>query len=334
LARDEEPDRPRLEIVKHGGIERPPAQPEPPLSPEADAFRQLYPPMLCALCNQGVADIQQHLEEEHSPEELASYQLPEEERKWNPRVNDREAAAHPGGREGALIEKSILASEREGYRQDILGLIRAGHQPGFLVAQVAYHQLVVRRFRLRFEREARKTGGDMTTYDSKSLAIIDDLTERISKMLVELEKVRKSRLEESAENPMAIVEAELSAAERFLIEHQGEFSESCPSCQMPLLVPGLPHWAFAPLETAGGTEWMAWSTELFELVQAELAPLWQMAYVLRVSPEGLQYTAARRGLAFREDIDWAEQEALVREVLRADDAMPLPQALQQRAVRH
>jgi hypothetical protein len=325
---NDEPPRPHIEIVTHGGV-----QPQPGLTDASGAFRDLYPPMICALCLEGVADIQQHLEEEHAPEELAQFEPPEEERKWTPKVTPAEAAAHPGGREGALIEKTIRFSEREGYRQDILNLIRAGHQPGFLVAQVAYHILLVRRFRLRFEREARKTGGDLTTYDGKTLAAIDDLTQRISKMLVELEKVRKSRLEEVGENPLAIVETELEAAEQFVRSRQGEFPFSCPGCKRPLLVPDLPHWAFAPLETRDGTEWPVWSPELFELVQAELMPLWQMCYCLRVSPEGLQQTAARRGEAFRENINFPEQEALLREVLAADDAVPLPPMLQQKAIR-
>ena len=115
--------------------------------------------------------------------------------------------------------------------------------------------------------------------------------------------------------------------------HIGEFTESCPRCQQPIIPPGLPHWAFAPIETPAGTEWMAWSPEMFAMVQAELMPLWQMAYALRVSPEGLQFTAARRGDAFREDIDWPEQEALLREALMADDMTPLPDALRQRTAR-
>lgn len=327
----EEPERPPLEIVQHGGV--PPRPPDPPLTDATAAFRDLYPPMICALCLEGVTDIRQHLENEHSPEELESYQPPEEERKWTPKVSEREAAAHPGGREGALIEKTIQLGEREGYRQDIVNLIRAGHQPSFVLAQLSYHMLLVRRFRLRFEREARKTGGDLTTYDAKSLAIIDDLTERISKMLLELEKIRKSRLEESSENPMAIVETELQAAEQWVRGHQGEFVRACPRCCAPLVVPDLPHWAFEPIETQDGTEWPAWSPELFALVQAELMPLWQMCYTLRVSPEGLQQTAARRGEAFREDINFAEQETLLREALMADDALPLADALQQRTPR-
>jgi hypothetical protein len=330
--KENEPEHPPIEVVPHGGVKPQPLA-DSRLADQAKSFTDLYPPMICALCLEGVVDIHQHLENDHSPEELASYEPPEEEKKWTPKVSLAEASAHPGGREGALIEKTIQFSEREGYRQDILNMIRAGHQPGFIVAQISYHQLLIRRFRLRFEREARKTGGDLTTYDAKSLAIIDDLTERISKMLLELEKLRKSRLEESSENPMAIVETELAAAEQWVRGHQGEFVRSCPRCSAPLVVPDLPHWAFAPIETQDGTESMVWSPELFELVNAELAPLWQMCYVLRTSPEGLRQTAARRGEAFRENINFPEQEILLREALMADDSVPLTEYLQQRKIR-
>ena len=146
------PDPPKVEIVTHGGMPNTPLDDGSSLDHAAESFTQLYSPLVCALCLEGVANIEEHLQNAHSAEELTDYQPPDDPKKWSPKVSEKEAAAHPGGREGALIEKTILMSEREGYRQDILALIRAGHQPGFLVSQIAWHMLVIRRFRLRFDR--------------------------------------------------------------------------------------------------------------------------------------------------------------------------------------
>jgi hypothetical protein len=97
----DQPARPRIEIVAHGGVQPVEYDDGASLSPATEAFTQLDPPMSCALCLEGVADVEKHVERDHTPEGLASYQAPEDPKKWSPRVNEREATAHPGGREGA-----------------------------------------------------------------------------------------------------------------------------------------------------------------------------------------------------------------------------------------
>lgn len=288
---------------------------------------------VCLICNEPYSDLAGHLKI-HPKEELERL-YPEgysPNRPTPPRMTQRDFEEHPGGYEAAIIEKSILEQERRTYRYDVAGLIEKGYQPGYLLAQVCYHMVIARRFRNRIEFEAKQTKGDLRTYDAKSLSILQDLDGKISAMLVELEKQRRARITEAAENPVGVVESELAAAEQWIVEHQGELVLACPGCAMPLAPPDLPHWAFSPITTSDGVEHVVWSRDGWGLVVAKVIPLWILCYILRTSPEGMKFTAARRGEPWPEDIVLEKEERLLRRVLQADDkGIPLYKALRARA---
>jgi len=309
----------------------PTSETSPELSPESRAFEALYPPDLskvaCVLCQQEVEEIEPHLKRDHPTVRLEDYalQFPSAPVKGDPlpesrrviKVSAAEAAAHPGGREGAVIEKMLDRSEREAYREDIQSILSEGHRVSRAVASVAHYMVLARRSRAILEKVRDKTDG--TLFASDHLDILHDLEEKIGKGMQNLEKLRTSRAQEAGEDPLAVVSAELEAAERWVQEHIGEHVERCPGCGMMLTAPALPHWAYEPMMTEHGMHWPVWSTELWTMVNDRIIPLWVMAFTLRTSPEGLKYTARKRQQAWPDWIDVDEEERLLRVQLDKQD---------------
>lgn len=296
-------------------------------------FQALYPPdkttVECQLCHELVASVASHLVQVHPTVRLEEYrgmfqsapvegevdQSKDEARAVT--VTQVEADAHPGGREGAIKEKTLDPREQSAYRADILALLEQGHKPSYQVASVAYLMTLSRRVQLRIEATRDITKGEL--YHSDALETFHDLEAKIGRGVQDLEKIRAQRLVEAGEDPLAVVEQEMQEAEAFVQAHIGEFQHRCPGCAVMLTVPALPHWAFAPLHTDQGTSWPVWSPEMWALVLTGELSLANMAYFLRTSPEGLKYTATRRGEAWPSDLDLDEAEAVLRKRLQADD---------------
>jgi hypothetical protein len=114
------------------------------------------------------------------------------------------------------------------------------------------------------------------------------------------------------------VEQELGEAEQWVQAHIGEFIARC-SCGAMLTAPALPHWAYQPTVTDHGVLWPVWSPEMWKLVLAGELKLWMMSFMLRTSPEGLRYTAIRRGEPWPDDLNIEEAEVELRVRLLADD---------------
>jgi hypothetical protein len=310
-----------------------PETPAPPaVSATAEAFSQLYPgdgKVLCRLCDQKIDDVIAHLASAHPKVPIEVYRAqfpsapmvgtPPPKGRRAPKVSAAEAEAHPGGREGAFIEKILEPAERRAYREDITALIDQGHEANYRVAPVAYLMVLARRARAQIELIRNRSGSagkvdeivPVTTLD-----LLTDLEKRIGDSLRDLEKLRQVRRPDG-EDPLAVVDRELIEAEAFVRRQQGELVEGCPNCGQPLTAPALPHWAFVPMQTRDGLEWPVWSAELWRLVLAGTIPLWVMAYALRVSPEGLRYTAERRGERWPESIVLEIEERALRQVLDA-----------------
>ena len=290
----------------------------------------LYPPdrskIECVLCHLGVEEIESHLKALHPTVRLEDYALqypnapvkgeplPEAERVI--RVSAAEVEA-PGGREGALIEKMLDRVERVAYREDIESLLKEGHRASYAVASVAYYMVLARRSRAILEKVRDKTDGQI--FSSDHLEILHDLEEKIGKGIQNLERIRASRVEEQGEDPLAVVETELAAAELWVQEHIGELVERCGQCGAMLTAPALPHWAYEPIMTEHGMQWPVWSPELWGMVNERVIPLWVMAFPLRTSPEGLKYTARKRQTEWPAWIDVAEEERLLRIQLDRQD---------------
>lgn len=231
-------------------------------------------------------------------------------------VSAKEAAEHPGGRHGAMIEKSLHRDERRSYREDVIALRDEGFPPSYQTAAVAYLMAVARRIRLHIEGVRASSGGDIEA--GEGVDRLDKLEAKITATLKEMERTRASRLQEG-ETPLAVIEETLAEAEAWIWAHQGELIESCVGCGLPLTPPALPHWAYAPVETSTGPEYVVWSAELWRLVLAGTIPLWVMAYALRTSPEGLKMVARRRGETWPDEIALEAEERALREVLNAQD---------------
>jgi len=281
----------------------------PPLPPDpANPYQALYPPdkttVPCELCHTLVPSIASHLQQTHPTVRLEEYRemfksAPLEgevdRTKDEARavvVTPEEAAAHPGGREGAIKEKTLDPRERSAYRADVSALLKQGHAPGYQVASVAYLMTLSRRVQLRIEATRDVTKGEL--FHSEALETFHDLEAKIGRGIQDLEKIRAQRVEEAGEDPLAVVDREMEGAEVFVQAHIGEFQHRCAGCGAMLTMPVLPHWAFAPLETEQGVVWPVWSPEMWRLVLAGELSLATMAYLLRTSPEGLRYTAGRR----------------------------------------
>lgn len=286
--------------------------------------------VVCQLCNVRVDAIEPHLELEHPKFPYAQYvvQFPLAQTKGIPvpppvtedvrvSVSAAEAEAHPGGREGALIEKSLDRVERRGYREDVVALRDQGYPASYTVASVAYLMVLARRARVLLEKVREETDGGI--FGGEHLEILSDVETRISAVLRDLEKNRQIREEKVDADPLKVLEQEMVEAEEWVRAHQGEFVESCKNCGQVLTPPALPHWAFEPIETARGTEWPVWSRELWGLVWERTIPLWVMAYALRTSPEGLKRIAERRGDPWPEGVVLEAEEVELRKRLDVQD---------------
>lgn len=294
----------------------------------------LYPPSLenvqCLLCEEMVPAIEPHLKTSHPTVRIEEYQAlyPSAEIQGKAKdgaadearaikVTAKEIAEHPGGRDGALIEKTLDLRERAAFRGDVETLIKDGHKPSPQVAAVAYWQTLARRVRMMVEQARSLSKGAI--FAGEHIETLTDIEAKITAGIAALEKIRAQRGKETADDPLGVVESELAEAEAFVRSHIGELTSKCPSCQMPLTAPELPHWAFAPTKAENGELiWPVWSAELWRLVKEGHIPIWVMAYVLRTSPEGLRFTARRRNEEWP-DIDIDVEEAHLRERLIADD---------------
>lgn len=308
----------------------------PPASPFANPFQSLYPPdktqVECYLCRGVlVPSIPLHLVQVHPTVRIDEYRemfkaAPlegvvdlEKEPSRAVVVTQDEAAAHPGGREAALIEKTLDERERSAYHADILSLLEQGHAPSHQVASLGYLMTLSRRTRLTIEMTRNVTKGEI--FNGDALERFYDIEARIGKAVADLEKIRTQRVEEAGEDPLSVVQEELDGAEAFVQAHIGEYMHRCPNpaCGTMLAVPALPHWAFEPLKTDHGTLWPVWSAEMWKLVLSGEMRLSTMSYCLRTSPEGLKYTASRRNEPWPDDLVIEEAEAELRVRLLADE---------------
>jgi hypothetical protein len=301
----------------------------------ANPYTALWPPdttkVECQLCHEEVTSVASHLQQKHPTVRLVEYQEmfksapivgevnPAKEPARELTVTPEEATEHPGGREAAMKEKTLDERERSAYRSDVVALLDQGHKPSHQVASVAYLMTLSRRVQLSIEATREVTKGEL--YHSEALETFHDLEAKIGRGIQDLEKIRAQRVDEAGEDPLAVVEYELEGAEAWVQAHIGEFQFRCPGCGDMLTVPALPHWAFEPLRTDQGVVWPVWSPEMWKLVLSAELSLAKMAYMLRTSPEGLKYTAARRGEPWPDDMDVAEAEIELRARLLADDRM-------------
>jgi len=237
-------------------------------------------------------------------------------------VTDDEAAAHPGGREAAQIEKTIEELERKAYHEDVVALIGNGYPPSFEVATTAYNMLQVRRVRSTIE-QARSNSGERYV-DTDYLDLLAAMENRTREGIKLLEKMKADQIKlQPQDDPSKLIANELGEAERWIQGHIGEFTERCPKCGDLVTPPNLPHWAFERLETSHGPSWPVWSRELWELVLEKSVFPWEMAYVLRTSIEGLRQTCVRRGDEWPEWIDIPEQERILGQRLLRNDQKTL-----------
>ena len=322
-----------------------------PLAPSPNVYRDIFPVdrsmVKCLLCDDDVPDIPTHLREWHPRTSVESYvtefkgaplsglAIPTisgdvDGKAEKPILTDQEidvspeeAVEHPGGFDGAYIEKS-LADDRDKvfFRACADELVSRGFTDTFLIADTAYQKLIVRRLRERIEF-VRKVG-EKKVFSGQDLRDLQQATDRVRQNISELEKLRAIKAGGEGD-PIAMREADLSDAEIWVQEHIGEFVERCPNpeCGMILTPPALPYWAVEPIDTPVGRQWPVWSPELFELVRQDVIEPWHMAFVLRTSIEGLMLTCSRRGEEWPDRFNTQAQEILLRRRLDIADRQAL-----------
>jgi hypothetical protein len=317
----------------------------PPAFPPADKYRHLVSGgtthVECQACHLAVVDIPTHLKQAHPMVSVEEYQeayqgaplraerAPEPQRPEDLRVtvSPAEAAAHPVGFRGAEIEKTIRDEHhRAMYRENCKKLLEEGFPAGDQLAEMAYQQLQAARLRVQIETASSDTGGYV--FDEGLSQKLAQIEARVREYRKELKREVRESLEEqqSKRDPLDVVQDSLREAEDFVGSMQGEFQMVCPSCSMPLLAPGIPHWAFEELRTEHGVQWPVWSREMWAMVLDGTMRVWQMAYALRTSPEGLRQTAGRRGDDWPTSINLEAEEVELAKRLRADDRAFLARA--------
>lgn len=259
------------------------------------------------------------------------------------------APPNPGGVDADAIEETITASERLIYRQLVLSLLARGYTPSLELAETAYTMLQIRRIRgaieddrtaterFRSMREqlslaksaptpdpgvvamAQQAYDTSAKYDQRETAkqtwqTLNDLQDQLRIKLADLDKKRDTLRH-------ADPEREFRLAEEWVRAHLGEFQYRCPNpgCGQMLTVPALPHWAYAPVHTEHGPQWLVWSPELWALVCQGRIDLWMMAYVLRTSPSAIKLMAERRGTPWPTHINLEDEEVQMAQPLRALD---------------
>lgn len=241
---------------------------------------------------------------------------------------------HPGGAAAAAIEETIAPTEQPVYRALVTTLAER-YTPGPEIAEAAYVQLTVRRLRASMEQvvATRARRAELREFlalstlpdDQRARAQAEDrtlvdlpaeTTRQDHAALAEAQKELRQQLASLDKREAGLKQIdpdrELREAEQWVHDHLGEFEARCPTCAAQLTVPALPHWAFEPHHIADGPdtrqEYLVWSPELWQLVVDRTLDLWVMAYVLRVSPEGLLLTAQLRGEDWPDWIDIPAQE--------------------------
>ena len=283
---------------------------------------------MCEVCRTMVVNVARHLQYDHPKIELAAYieQFPTAKLEGAAStdtapvvvVSAREAAEHPGGRHGAIIEKSLGRDERRSYREDVQALRNDGYPSGYQVASVAYLMILARRTRFKVEQVRIQSRGDIIP--SEDLKLLEDLQATIASNLRDLEKIRQVRNQEGAETePLSVIEGTLDEAEAWVRAHQGELVDRCSGCGLMITPTGLPFWAYTMIQTSTGPEPVVWSPELWRLVLSGTIPVWIMAYALRTSPEGLRHSARRRGEPWPETIVLEVEEQALRAILDVQD---------------
>lgn len=225
-----------------------------------------------------------------------------------PAVSDE----NPGGIEAQAIEETVAPQDRHAYRRHIQILLARGYSPSLELAETGYTLLRIQRLRATIE-EARAAETDTTKQTWEALQVLE------SSLQAQLKGLDARQKSIATVDP----DRELRAAELFVQEHLGEFTERCPSCAAILTVPALPHWAYAPVSTEQGPVPMVWSPELWALVMDRTISLWVMAFTLRTSPEALHVTCLRRGELWPEWIDIEAEEAALAVRLTAMDRQAL-----------
>jgi hypothetical protein len=256
---------------------------------------------------------------------------------------------NPGGLDADAIEETVTAGERPLYRQLVASLLTRGYAQSLELAETAYTMLQIRRIRgaieddrtalqrfrdarerLALARSAPELDPEMIAaaqhvyeasakYDQRETSkqtwtTLSDLQDELRTKLADLDKKRDTL---RVTDP----EREFRQAEQWVRAHLGEFQARCPNpaCGQMLTAPALPHWAYAPVHTDQGPQWLVWSAELWELVRTGQIDLWMMAYVLRTSPTGIKLIAERRGTPWPAHINLDDEELQMSTTLRALD---------------
>ena len=309
-------------------------EPRPP-QVASETEKALFPNWECRLCNKVIEiPLEKHLSFIHPrvsplmyytefPSELTKNDVASQRAMPPPEKPPQKKALkkrrrlnlnHPGGFYAADVEMSLADEfETAAFNENVQDLLSKGFVPGFLLGQTAYFMVMAGRIRMVLEE---RTAKGMSISDA--LKSLDDVVGSIQDGLKQLERERDQRV--GQDTGLQTVNQALDASESWVESQIGEFTDQCPACRVPLTVPCLPHWAFAPNRTTDrGIEFAVWSPELWALVKEGVIPLWAMAYALRTSPEGLRLTARRRNEIWPDDIVLEPQETELRARLIADD---------------
>lgn len=190
-------------------------------------------------------------------------------------------------------------------------LIDQGFPPCKAVDDLVLMQVYLRDIHL--SNMANPTKDGLFILEKSQVEVLEKISKTSEKFLNNIKEVfDQTRSEKTIAHQLETV---LDEANTHIKQNIGEFNFMCPECRVIIDSRGLPHWAhYMAEEPSGKKRFFIWSDPLWELVkgiksddkygdeQVFTMPIWQMAFCLQTSLEGLMYTARQRGMTIDKEI--------------------------------
>jgi len=135
---------------------------------------------------------------------------------------------------------------------------------------------------------------------------------RIGAIEKDLAAIAKQRIE--AEDLTKKHKLAIELAVKFVKENVGMFAITCAKCNTVIMADGGPHWALYTDEIDGTKYIFIWSKELWRLVLQKTIPVSIMAFILKTSIVGLQFTCKQRGEKWPEEISIEDEEVALKKM--------------------
>ena len=191
----------------------------------------------------------------------------------------------------------LKGTEKKYYKEKRQELLRQGFLPGAMMEQFLYGSVLHRRYTIAEEMLYEKAKREGV---AKSLQINRDSIKKLNDLAAQNHKVFelmvKAKLEADKKKEIVDLHAEiLEKTEQFVKEHTGEFSFRCKKCGNLVHADGLPiEGVLCERNNEGERVYYVWNPHMEYLLKNRKITIAQMAFMLRTSILGLEYTYKRR----------------------------------------